>query len=192
MKTSIFRPIVLLAARAVVLFASPTVAVEASYDTGWFVEAGIRHVESSRNVSAFVVDDEESGWSLGVGYSFTENFALQADYLDLGRDHFATDCPPPNVCLVENTDLVDISGYALSVVGRWPLTELFDIYGKVGVAGWDSDFHQRPLDQSGENLLLGIGCGFNLSPNWRMALQYEDFGFDVESSTISLSHRFGR
>lgn len=192
MRTNTFRAVVLLAARAVVIVASPTGAAEASYDNGWYVEAGVRHVESSRGVSAFVVDDEESGWSLGVGYAFTGNFALQADYLDLGRDHFATDCPPPNVCLVENTDLVDITGVSLAVVGRWPITDLFDVYGKVGVVGWDSDFHVRPLDQSGEDLLLGIGCGFNVSPNWRLALQYEDFGFDVESSTLSLSHRFGR
>jgi hypothetical protein len=192
MKNHVFLSVVRLAAGALALVAWPAGAAHASYDTGWFVEAGIRHIESSRAVSDFVVDDEETGWSLGVGYAFTGNFALQADYLDLGRDHFATDCPPPRACLVETTDLVDITGYAVSVVGRWSINELFDVYGKVGVAGWDSDFHQEPLDQSGENLLLGIGCGFNLSPHWRLALQYEDFGFDVESSTLSLSHRFGR
>ena len=166
-------------------------AAEAHADAGWFVEAGVRHVESGRLTGQFAVDDEQTGWSAGVGYTFTDYFAVQADWLDLGRDHFATDCPPPNICLVVNTDEVDLAGYALSAVARWPVSERFDVFGKFGVIGWDSDFDTRPLDQSGENLLIGIGCGFNVSPHWRLALQYEDYGFDVESSSLNASYHFG-
>lgn len=191
MSKRVVRFFIVVAAKLIVPALPVVAAVEAHAGTGWFVEAGVRHVESSRRTGQFTVDDEQTGWSAGVGYAFTDHFAVQADWIDLGQDHFATDCPPPNICLVVNSDEVDLTGYALSAVGRWPVGERFDVFGKLGVIGWDSDFDTRPLDQSGEDLLIGIGCGFNVSPHWRLALQYEDYGFDVESSSLNMSYRFG-
>lgn len=168
--------------------------VLADAETGgrWYVEARLDENSSALESGAFVVDDEQTGWQLGGGYAFNKYFALQANYHDLGKDHFATDCPPPLVCITQNIDRVDVDGYSFSAIGSWPVTTMIDVYGRIGVLWWDTDFAEFPADESGEDLIFGIGAGFALSPKWRLSLQYDASNFDVDSVGIALSYRLGR
>lgn len=165
-------------------------AVLADPDGDWFVEAGLVNVNSSRSVGGFAVNGEETGWQLGGGYAFNEIFSVKASYHALGKGHFAASCPPPNVCLIQNFDRVDIDGFSFSATASWPITSMLDVYGEVGILSWDTDFHQFILDESGEDLLYGVGLGVNFSPKWRFSLQYVDLGFDVTAAGIGLTHRF--
>lgn len=166
------------------------VLAEPDDDRGWFIEAGLLDVDASRDVSGFIVDGAETGWSFGAGYAFNAKLALQASYHDLGEGHFATSCPPPDICPIQNFDRVDLDGVSFSALGRWPITPRIDVYGKVGIMSWDSDFQSFALDESGEDLLYGLGLGVNLTPAWQLNLKYEAFGFDVDTAGIGISRRF--
>lgn len=175
------------------LLGSPDVPAAGPTDgSGWFVEVGIGSASSSTESGAYVVDGNEDSWSAGVGYSINRYLSLQVAYHDLGHGHFATDCPPPRVCLIANEDRVDIDGIAVSATGSFPITDAIDVFGRVGVMSWDADFDVAANDASDEDVVYGIGVGYSFADTWRITVQYEDYGFDVDSTTVGISHRFGR
>ncbi len=170
---------------------SAVLPAETVVDGSWFIEAGVSNASSSLESAEFAVDGDETGWTLGVGYSLNRLLAVQVAYHDLGSGHAATDCPPPNVCLVENLDTVDISGYSLAATGSYPVTDAFDVFGRVGLMSWDVDFDNFARDASGEDVLFGVGVAYTFADSWRLSLQYEDYGFDVDSASVGISRRFG-
>jgi OmpA-OmpF porin, OOP family len=158
----------------------------------WFVELGASSASSSMESAEYAVGDDESGWSASVGYSVNRYLSLQVGYHDLGKGHFATDCPAPKVCLITNEDRVDIDGFSIAATGSYPLTDVIDVFGRVGVMSWDADFDVVARDASDEDFLYGVGVGFSFADHWRVTVQYEDYGFDVDSTSVGISRRFGR
>ena len=158
----------------------------------WFVELDVGTVSSSMDSAEYAVNDDESSWSASVGYSINRYLSLQVGYHDLGKNHFATDCPAPRVCLIANEDRVDIDGFSIAATGSYPISDMIDVFGRVGVMSWDADFAIADRDASDEDFLYGVGVGFSFADNWRVTVQYEDYGFDVDSTSVGISHRFGR
>lgn len=166
------------------------VTADSPLDIGWFIEAGISTVDSSRDVGGFSLDGDENGWQLGLGYSLNRYFSVKADYHDLGQGHYASTCPPPNVCPIQNVDRVDIEAFALSATGRLAVTPAIDVYAKLGVTSWNSDFRQFQHDESEVGLLYGAGVGVDLSAALRLNVQYDLYDFDVNAAAVSLAWRF--
>ncbi len=169
--------------------AAPILAADQPSDRGWFVEASALTVESSGRESGYVYDGEEPGRTIGGGYAFNRHLALQATYHRFG-EHFATDCPGPVCTAVPHEDLVDLEGLSLAVVGTWQVTPKIDLFGKLGVLGWDADFQAAGFDDSGNDGIVGIGAGFALTPRWRLNLQLERVDFDLESAGLGATYRF--
>ena len=162
----------------------------AETDRGWSVEADVLDVESMGTVSGFTFQGEESGLSLGLGYAFNRHLAVEANYHQWG-EHFATDCPVPLNCIVQNADGIDVSGLSVLVVGVWPITGKLEVYGKLGAMGWDADFKQFPSDDTGRDAVYGIGIGAWLSPSWRLKLGYEKVDdLDLRYAGLGLTYRF--
>ena len=178
------------AAGGLCLGAPALATAESAVDSGWFVEAGIVTAESSRDVGGFAIDGDETGWQLGFGYTFSRIFSLQATYHDLGRDHFATTCPPPLICVTQNVDSVDIDGYSLSTTLRWPITRIVDLYAKLGVANWHTDFGQFQNDRSDTGLLFGAGLGVNVARDWRLGVEYDRHDVVVDAVGVSVTWQF--
>jgi len=96
---------------------------------GWFVEASVARVNSSAELSEFTVDSDDAGLTLGLGYAFNRYVQVQASDADLG-EHSATDCPPPRLCIFQNSDSVDFEVFALAAQGTLPLPDYFDVYAR--------------------------------------------------------------
>jgi hypothetical protein len=94
---------------------------------------------SSGGGAPFTFEGDESGRAISGGYAFSRHCALQATHYDSG-EHFATDCPAPICTAVPNTHFADVTGLAVAAVGTWRLAPALEIFGKVGVLGWDTDF----------------------------------------------------
>lgn len=171
------------------VIAAPVLAADAPEERGWYVEANVATVASSGSQSPFVFDDDESGWSLAGGYAFNRHFALQAGYHDFGT-HFATDCPAPICTAVPHEDRVAIEGLSIVAIGTWPVTANVELFGKLGVLGWDADFELAGGDDQDRDALVGAGVGLRLSPRWRLNVQYERVDFDLESASLGASIRF--
>lgn len=108
--------------------------------------------------------DDDDGWSLGVGFHIGEHLAIEGTYHDLGTAREDSICSDPEVlcaALVAPSS-IDSTAIAVSVLPHWPLNEYVSIYGRVGIATWDSDVREavvgtslRDLDE--EELIWGAG-----------------------------------
>jgi OOP family OmpA-OmpF porin len=165
-------------------------SVAAQADNPWYLEASYSHTDFSGNLSGFDFYDTDSGWSLGFGYAFNPYISVQATYHALASDYRVDDCPRLYICLVENVDQVDVTGVSVSALFGWPITDMFDVFGEVGVISWDADFQTLNHDESDEEFMYGAGLGVNFSDHWRMVMRYQQFDFDAGTASLGLVYKF--
>jgi hypothetical protein len=181
-----FRPVF----TSLFLFLPCSWAVAAGTGSPWYVEAAVNYADLSANLSGFELYDNDTGWSLGFGYAFNPYISVQASYHDLGSDYRVDDCPRGYFCLVENVDLVDVTGVSVSALFTWPINDTFDVFGQLGVISWDTDFETFNLDETDEEFMYGAGLGINLSDHWRTVLKHERFDFDANTTSLGVIYKF--
>jgi len=110
-------------------------------DAPWYVGANLgqsRATLDDANVSqpggGFTVtsssnDDSHSGFKLFGGFQFSPNIAFEAGYFDLGRFGFTANTQPSGTF----TGSTKVSGLNLDVVGIWPITTQFSLFGRLGL-----------------------------------------------------------
>jgi OOP family OmpA-OmpF porin len=109
------------------------------------------------------VDDNPGALGLGFGYHFNPNFALEANYLDLGD---AT--AHVHVFSPQDFDLrehLDASGLSVDAIGLIPVSERVSLFGKLGAFSYhlddsiDSDVPAgpQPPDANGTTWDVGVG-----------------------------------
>jgi OOP family OmpA-OmpF porin len=74
---------------------------------------------------------------------------------------------------------VDINGWDLALLGKWPVNEQFDLFAKLGVVWWDAEAAGFG-DDSGEDLLYGFGIGYHFSD--QIAVRGEWERMDIEDA----------
>jgi hypothetical protein len=154
------------------------------------VEAAVGHTDLSGNLSGFELYDTDTSWSLGLGYAFNPYISVQVNYHNLADDYRVDDCPRGYICLVENVDMVDMTGVSASAIFTWPISETFDVFGQAGVVSWDADFETLNHDASDEEFMYGAGLGVNFSDHWRLVLKHERFDFDANTTSLGMVYKF--
>ncbi len=135
-------------------------------------------------------DDSGSAYKIYTGGFFHPNAGVEFGYLNAGKAHR----------LGGNTEA---HGFNLSLVGRAPLGEQFDIFGKVGTTYGRT----RTSGLAGTGVALGKDNGFGLSyglgarwaftPQWAAVIEWENHKLkfsdgkqDVKMTTVGLQYRF--
>lgn len=111
-----------------------------------------------------------TGWGVFIGHSFNPNFAVEAEYLNLGE-----------IKLGSNT--AKSTGFSVSGVGTLPLNEQFSLFGKVGYAtitGKPGGAYTGS-DAKSEALTFGVGGQFNLSSAVGIRLGWDKYKFNDTS-----------
>jgi OOP family OmpA-OmpF porin len=106
-------------------------------------------------------DGSDTSWKLFGGYRMNPYFATELEYIDGGQ---------PDDSGLE----IDISGFNLSVLGSWPVSEQFDVFAKLGMLFWDADARGFG-DESGEDFSYGVGADFKFGENWAIRGEYQRF-----------------
>ncbi len=116
-----------------------------------------------------LIDDDDEGWSLGVGFHLGEHLAIEGTYYDLGTAQELSICSDPEVLCVALVApaVVDSTAITVSVLPHWPLTKHFSIYGRLGIATWESDVTEafasnRLSEISDEEFIFGAGIRFEV------------------------------
>lgn len=141
------------------------------------------------------VDGNRDSYKLGAGYVVNRNLSLEATYHDFGNENARTNCPPDFACVALVLPLqtrADSTAYSLSVIGSVPVTDRFDVFGKVGIARWDVGFEgiSSAFDTSGEDLLYGAGLRWSLNDHWEVFAEYEKVELGVDTAGIGVSYHF--
>jgi OOP family OmpA-OmpF porin len=190
------RSSIVLQGIAAVGLALSTTATLADDFKGFYAGAGIATTSLEDD---FGLDDRDTGFKLFAGYSFGEQLAIELAYLDGGtveqvEDVFFFD--PPLAGSAFKTE-IETKVINLSAIGKFPLTENFSLFGKLGYAAIESDVNLRFISANSfsdtltdntdrtEKLSYGAGAVYSFGKNFQLRAEYE--GFDVASDLDSLS-----
>jgi OOP family OmpA-OmpF porin len=154
------------------------------------------------------VDKTDIGFSLALGYRISENFAVEAAYLKLGKAGYEAD-----VTVDDGGGPIDLdmgfnfksSGPALSLVGIWPVGQALSLDARAGAyfaktkgsvfATDGSNSESEALDvEDDTSLLLGFGATWSLTEKLGLRLGYtrleKAVAGEEDASTVSLGVRF--
>lgn len=113
-------------------------------------------------------EDSDTAWKIFGGYRLSERFSAEGAYVSLGDLHKSG----------ENSD---ISAYTANAVGTMPISEQFDVFGKVGVMRWSSN--NTDQDESGFGVTYGVGAKMHLNETTNLRAEWEKFpGIETSSS----------
>lgn len=117
---------------AALLLSSAVAAPAFAADEGFY--AGVKLGQAKYNTTGLTKNNPTAFGVFG-GYSINKNFAVEAEYIDLGSVATAG-----TVGGVAVTASAKTSAWGLSAVGTLPLNNNFSLYGKLGFARAKSDF----------------------------------------------------
>lgn len=113
------------------------------------------------------------------GYQFNSNFAVEAEYVDLGK-------------FVGSTVDIAASGYGVSGVGVIPLPNNFSLFGKMGVhtintkatahAGW---VLLVPASESKSGVSFGLGGQYEITPNATLRLSLNSYEYSALAGNVT-------
>ncbi len=113
-------------------------------------------------------EDKDSAWKLFGGYRFTDRLSAEGSYIVLGDLH-------------KNGENSDVSVVAAHGVASMPLTEKFDVFGKLGVMRWSSN--NTDGSQDGFGVAYGVGTKMHMSETTSLRAEWEKYpGIETSSS----------
>ncbi|HEV7816550.1 MAG TPA: OmpA family protein [Janthinobacterium sp.] len=158
------KPLAVLAAFACVLLTSQAALAEDGFinpdwaNSAWYLGAGVGQSHASidqarlsnsltangATLTSFGSDERDTGYKLYAGKQLNRYFALEGGYFDLGTFGFQS-TTSGNGAL---NGQAGFRGVNLDLVGQWPLTERFSLYGRAGV-----DYARSSAHFSGNRLI---------------------------------------
>ena len=123
-----------------------SMAARADVQPGFYMGAGVGSTKiNDDGFDGIDFDDGDTGFKIFGGYTFNQNFAIEASYFDFGEASGSFNDFGDTV----NFD-VGVSGLGAFAVGVLPLGDMFSLFGKLGYASYDIDAH---VD------IVGVGSG---------------------------------
>lgn len=193
------------------LAGAPAAAAE---EGRWSVAAQVGQAsvqgEFGVGIRGWDVDDEGTAGGVEVGYLLHPNLGVQAGYRDLGRyQALNRRCPAGTNCRFDvEGNVVDeefltfapveaeLTALSLVAVPRWPVTDRFALYGKLGLIDWEGEIAFAPsvgggvLDRpSGQDLLGGLGAAYTFPRGLGVQLEVETTDL-FDQASLGASWRF--
>ena len=158
-------------------FVAPGAAFAA--DNGFYLGLASSDVSSDYALSSIspAGADDDRGLKAIAGFRLLDSFAIEANYVDMGE----TTVP---ITFPASTLTIDSQALSVSAVGLIALP-LVDLYGRVGMARWDSEASLlgASTKESGTDPTYGAGAQFRVG-SFALRLEYERFDFDDDSSDL--------
>lgn len=154
------------------------------------------------------VDDEDdsklskttTSYSIGAGYDVNKFLAIEVAYRDLGD---VTDRGIEFDSVNDVYRFVDkytTTALQASVVGKLPISDEFNVYGRVGLASIDMDYKSTLSYEDGNNpdpetdsvsktrALFGIGASFDITSQLAVRAEYNQYAKwgDLKLSAVTL------
>jgi len=106
-------------------------------------------------------EDSDTAWKLFGGYKVTNNLSAEAAYVNLGDLH-------------KKNSNSDVSAVTLNAVGSMPVSDKFEVFGKVGAMRWSSD-NSNDGSESGFGVTYGVGAKMQMSETTKLRAEWEKF-----------------
>jgi OOP family OmpA-OmpF porin len=177
--TKMKNPIRLLAISSVSLLIAQGAAMAQNAPSNWYVGGAVGASSLKPKVNNQSIPGNQDTSDIGTkffgGYKLSENWAAEVQYYDLGKWRYSD---------AGLTVSAKVTGWSISAVGAYPLSNGFSLLGKLGIATQDVKLRATEIasgDSEGakaDATVPVIGFGFEYAFNPRMSLrtEYEYFG----------------
>ncbi len=155
------------------------------------LEGGLE--QRGHSVSDLELDDVSEGGRVFAGYHFTNNFAVEGGYLDLGEFASTIDASTGDADAFAR-DVADLhplsaEGAYVAAVGRLNLI-LFSVFAKAGLFVWEGEVRAdlagaTPVDSTfdGTDPMFGAGVDLSLGP---LGVRLEAEHFELDDDAIDM------
>lgn len=148
-------------------------------------------------------DSDSTGWRGLAGYRFHRNFAAELEYLDFGTSHIHetyfiddTGSPIPGSFTAQKDFTTDVSGPAVSGLGKLPVGAHLELFLRAGVLFAESKVRAEGFtvaqgssaSYADRVLFGGVGVDWNLAGRWSARLEYERSKAIERNAEIAESH----
>lgn len=119
----------------------------------------------------YAFDDSDTSYGIGGLFRFSENFAAEFRYDELGEveQRFADGAGG-------HKDAVSLEGYSFGVLGGVPVGTTANVYAKAGIMLWDAQAQYMNNTSSesddGDSFYFGFGGEFMVSNEMSVAIEY--------------------
>ena len=164
-----------------VILVAASIPASAS-DTGFYLGAGIgiASVDPKKFYPELgnYTENPDIGYKAYGGFRFLKFLGVEAGYTNFGNLQF----PEKNVQGWQEIADINVKGWDAFVVGILPVSNVVDIYGKLGIMAWDTtitstlrgEIHYTE-SSTGTDTAYGIGAGFWVGPNVTLRVEGEWF-----------------
>ena len=171
-----------IAALLSVFIATPALAD----DTGTFyigADFGVAKCCNLTNYSGYPGWSNPAVFSLSGGYHFSPVLAVEMGYSTFGDSNGTVSGGVPAT--------LSLSSFQVAFVGNLPLTQQFDLVGKIGLASNAEDYSD-PVNGYGSysqsDLMYGLGAEYHVSPQVSLRAMYNNYGkFDNFDPPVKVS-----
>lgn len=139
----------------------------ANADEGFSLGASVARASVQAKGLGHAVDGDADGSRVFGLYMFNKNFGIEGGYSTFGA--------PDDNTLASNVE-VETNSYDLYAVGAYPVSEKFDLFGKVGFVHWYTAIEVDETSGASENstdLALGFGGEFGVSERFAIRGEFE-------------------
>lgn len=125
------------------------------------------------------LDDNKASVGGFLGYGFTQNFAVELGYRQLGKFD------------VMGVDLTAKQTH-LSLVGSWPLNPQLDVYGRLGYNQLraEASYAGRTYGEDTSTGLYGIGLNYNFTPTVSGRIEAQKPSSDSTNINVGVVFKF--
>ena len=153
-------------------------------------------------------NDTDTAWKVYGGLEVTDYFAVELGFVELGEvgTRYSASIPPNDIdSLLGDTFEVHPylgKGWVAAGVFNWPFSnDQFAFLAKAGVFAWEADIDvwvdsggtgSVSGDDSGTDMMYGIGVEWRLDPNWSITAEWERYRLNdwVDVPMIGLKWSF--
>ncbi|MFO1389422.1 porin family protein [Cellvibrio sp.] len=147
------------------------------------------------------ISETDNALALGLGYNLNSTFSFELAYHDLGGFGISDSVYEPSVGYIDVDASVDVTAYSLSALAKLPLSEKFDIYGRLGYAHVSIDSKGTGsalgitvpvgVSDSENKATYGVGAAYKVNEKFALRADYVKFGdMDLSSFTVGATYTF--
>ena len=123
------------------------------------------------------IDETDTGFKVFGGYRVNNYVAIEGFYADFGE---------ASIEVNGNKATMGSDSLGISVVGVIPVTERFELFGKVGLHAWDVELESNVgvfSNEDGTDTMFGFGAAYTIN---QVSIRAEYEGYTVENEDISM------
>jgi OOP family OmpA-OmpF porin len=152
---------------------------------GTFFNSGFPVISATSSL-----DDSDTSWSTFGGYSFSQYFAVEASYVDLGTAKYRASgtVNPPGPAFSAPASYgadFDVSGFTAAAVGSVPIGRLFEAHARAGVLFSDMEISETAsianssasdsYSSDSRDFFFGLGASLQFGEQWSINLDWQQF-----------------